>query len=90
MKKDYELKIKLRCITCGDNTFEYNEDKTWAKCIRCGREYPHGFDELVELNQSSINLKKDEIANEVTQDLKNELTKKLKNAFKGNKFIKFK
>lgn len=90
MKKNYEMKVKLRCNTCGDTTFEYNEDKTWAKCIKCGREYPHGYDELVELNQSSINSKKDEMTNEVLNDLKEVLTKRLKSVVKGNKNFKFK
>ena len=90
MKKKYELKIKLRCITCGDSSFEYNDDKSWCKCERCGREYPGGYKELVELNQASINMGKDELANEVKKDLKEEISKKFKDALKGNKYIKFK
>jgi ribosomal protein S27E len=56
MKKSYDKTINLKCITCGDSDFEFNDDKTWIKCNRCGREYQGGYDELVELNQEIINL----------------------------------
>ena len=38
MKENYDRSVKLRCITCG-SSFEPNEDRTYIKCIRCGREY---------------------------------------------------
>jgi len=90
MKKSYDKKIILRCVTCGDSNFEFNEEKTWAKCVRCGREYNNGHDELIELNQSSINSSINETKSEIIKDMKNDLSKMLKDAFKGNKNIKFK
>jgi ribosomal protein S27E len=48
MKDSYNKSIQLRCITCGDKDFEFNEEKTWVKCNRCGKEYLGGYDELVE------------------------------------------
>ena len=89
MKGKYNKSISLRCSTCGDTSFEFNENKTWLKCKRCGKEYHGGYDELVELNQLELNEQLSEMRKEVTQDLKKELSKKLKDAFKGNKNLKF-
>jgi ribosomal protein S27E len=90
MKDNYDKSIQLKCVTCGDSDFEFNEEKTWVKCNRCGREYLGGYDELVELNQENINRELDETKKEITKDLKNDITKMFKDAFKGNKNIKFK
>lgn len=91
MKDNYDRSIQLRCITCGDDSsFEHNEDKTYIKCIRCGREYFGGYNEVVELNQELVETELEDIEKEVTIDLKNDLNKVFKDAFRGNKYIKFK
>lgn len=90
MKDNYDKSIHLHCITCGDTDFQFNDDKTWIKCNRCGKEYPGGYDELVELNQETINQELEETKEEITKDLKDDLTQMFKDAFKGNKNIKFK
>lgn len=89
MKDKYKKSISLRCITCGDASLEFNEDESWVKCKRCGREYSGGYDELVTLNQSEISVQLNEMKEEVSKDLKKDMTKMLKDAFKGNKNIKF-
>lgn len=79
MKDDYNRLIKLRCITCGDDSsFEHNEDKTYIKCTRCGREYFGGYDELVELNQEQIDSEIQNIQEEVTKDLEDDIRKMFK------------
>ena len=90
MKKSYDKQIKLKCLTCGVTDFEFNDDKTWIKCNRCNREYPGGYDELVELNQQTINQQIEETKSEITEDIKSDLNEMLKKTFKGNKNIKFK
>lgn len=90
MKDSYDKSIQLRCITCGDTSFEFNEEKTWVKCNRCGKEYLGGYDELVELNQENISRELENTKEEIAKDLKNDLNKMMKDAFKGNKNIKFK
>jgi ribosomal protein S27E len=90
MKDSYNKSIQLRCITCGDVDFEFNDDKTWVKCNRCGKEYNGGYDELVELNQETINLELEKTKEEIGKDLHKEMTDVFKKAFKGNKNIKFK
>lgn len=86
MKEDYNRSIKLRCITCGDDSsFESNEDKTYIKCIRCSREYLGGYDEVVELNQELIDQELEDVKREVVADLKRDFNKSLKDVFKGNK-----
>ena len=89
MKDSYNKSIQLRCITCGDVDFEFNDDKTWVKCNRCGKEYNGGYDELVELNQETINQELEKTKEEIGQDLNKEMTDIFKKAFKGNKNIKF-
>lgn len=91
MKKSYDRSIQLRCVVCGSaDDFEYNEDKTYIKCKKCNKEYPGGYDELVELNQAHIQEELDDMKAEVEQDAAKYLRDSLKKAFKGNKFVKFK
>ena len=91
MKDNYDRTVQLRCITCGDDSsFEPNEDKTYIKCTRCGREYFGGYDELVELNQETINNELEDLKNKALVDLKADINKMFKDAFKGNKSIRLK
>ena len=91
MKKSYDKDVKLRCITCGDtDSFEFNDDKTWIKCTKCNREYPGGYDELVDLNQQTINQQIEKTKSEVIKDLEKDFTEMLKKTFKGNKNIEIK
>lgn len=85
MKDTYDKTIKLKCITCGDSNFEYNDERTWIKCNRCEREYNGGYDELVQLNQENINNELDETKKEIKEDLQKDLSKIFKNAFKNSK-----
>ena len=85
LKQTY--KTQLTCSVCGaDDCFEYNEDKTYIKCTKCGKEYFGGYDELVALNQDGINQLKETIAN----DMREEILSSFRNAFKGNKYIRIK
>lgn len=79
MEKDYNRNIELRCAVCGDgDSFESNEDKSYVKCTRCGREYFGGYDELVELNQEQIDSEIQNIQEEVSKDLEKEIKKMFK------------
>lgn len=78
---------KLRCATCGDTeSFEFNDDKSYIKCVKCNREYFGGYDELLSYNQETI----EEVKGQVEADAEAYIKKSLENAFKGNKFFKFK
>jgi len=90
MKDSYNKKIVLRCATCGDTDFDFNEDKTWIKCNRCEREYLGGYDELVELNQENIEIELKETKEEIKKDLEKDIQDMFKKAFRGKKNIKFK
>ena len=55
MRKSYNRSISLRCVVCGSTEhFEYNDDKTYVKCMLCNREYLGGEDELIEMNEAMI------------------------------------
>jgi len=86
MKNSYDKSVQLLCINCGDAIFEFNKDKTWIKCKRCGREYNGGYDELIELNQNENSQAIDDFKNEITKDIKDDI----RNALKGNKNFKLK
>ncbi|HEY5509426.1 MAG TPA: hypothetical protein VIK10_00195 [Prolixibacteraceae bacterium] len=59
---------KLQCINCGsDSQFEINDDKSFVKCISCGREYPGGETELVKLNVENLDHIKNKIAEDYTK-----------------------
>lgn len=90
MRNNYDKIIQLKCITCGDSNFEFNDDKSWIKCNRCNREYMDGYDELVSLNKSVIDSEINNLKNEASKDLQDDLQNILKKAVKGNKHIKFK
>lgn len=89
--KNYSRNIQLRCVVCGsDSDFESNEDKTYIKCTKCNREYPGGYDELVELNKEFIDEEIERTKDEIANDVHDELSAMLKKAFKGNKHFKIK
>lgn len=88
--KNYNKQVPLQCTTCGDTEFEFNDDKSYVKCKRCGREYLGGYDELVRLNKDKINSEVDKAKKEIRKDFENELVERLKKTFKGSKNIKFK
>lgn len=68
MKDNYSKSVPLKCITCGDTSLEYNEDKTIIVCNRCGREYLGGYDELVALNQPEIDRELQKLGKEALDD----------------------
>ncbi len=90
MKDNYNKSIHLKCINCGDTDFEFNDDKSWIKCNRCGKEYNGGYEELVVLNQENINQELEKTKEEVGKDLQKEISDMFKKAFKENRNIKFK
>lgn len=83
MKKQYSK--KLRCNTCGGEDFEFNENKSYVKCNKCGREYLGGYKELLQYNQDV----QDEVFEEMKKDAENIIIEKLKQTFKNNKNITF-
>lgn len=85
MEKNY--KGKLRCATCGsDSHFEFNDDKSYIKCTFCNREYLGGYDELLDLNQESI----EDVKSKIAKDAKEEIVNQIKNAFKDDKNFRIK
>lgn len=90
MKKNYNFSVTLRCPVCGSTDVDISDDKSFGKCNMCNKEFPDGYDELVELNQANIQEELDEMKAEVKEDAEKYLRESLKKAFKGNKFIKFK
>ena len=90
MKDNYKVNVSLKSITCGAADFEFNEDKSYVKCNTCNREYLGGYDELVVFNSAQINEAIENTKQQIGEELKTEITKSLKDAFRGNKFIKFK
>lgn len=85
LKQTY--KTQLRCSVCGaDDCFEYSDDRTYIRCMKCGKEYLGGYDELVELNQDAI----DSMKEQIKCDMKEEIMNSFREAFKGNKHIKIK
>lgn len=85
MKNDYNKSVTLRCITCGDTSLEYNEDKSFIVCERCGREYLGGYDELVALNQPEIDREVEKLGKEALEDGQVAFDKMIKRANRKNR-----
>ncbi len=90
MKKNYSFSVPLRCPICGSTDIEITEDKTFGKCNMCNKEFPGGYDELVELNQASIEAALEDKKTEIQEDFEKDLKNMFKKAFKGNKNIRIK
>ena len=91
LKDNYDFSAPLRCIVCGsDDCFEFNDDKSFVKCTKCGKEYPGGYDELVSCNEAFIGEAKEEVLDNIKEDLQKEVHQMFKDAIKGSKFIKIK
>lgn len=90
MKKDYNFNVTLRCPVCGGTDIDLSEDKSHGKCNMCNKEFPGGYDELVELNQANIDAAVEEKKAEIQKDFAKELNHRLKKAFRGSKYIKIK
>lgn len=90
MKKNYNFSVTLRCPICGSDDIDLSEDKSYGKCNMCGKEFPGGYDELVDLNQATINAAVEDKKAEIAKYVEKELHDRLKRAFKGSKNIKFK
>lgn len=90
MKNNYNISVKLVCPNCRQSDFEFNNDKTKGTCNSCHREFPRGYDEIVELNSDRIEEEKEKLAKEVINDLKKDLNKSLKQTFRNSKYIKIK
>ncbi len=50
----YFAYVSCKCPTCGGTSFDTNDDKSYAKCTNCGREFMNGYKELVSLNRKLI------------------------------------
>lgn len=90
MKKNYSFSVTLRCPVCGSTDIELSDDKSFGKCTMCNKEFSGGYDELVELNQATIDAAVEDKKAEIAKDLEKELHDSLKKAFKGSKYIKMK
>lgn len=90
MKKNYNFSVQLRCPICGSTDIDVTEDKTYGRCNRCNKEFPGGYDELVELNQGHIQDEINAKKVEIEKDLEKDVHDIFKKALKGNKFIRIK
>jgi len=88
----YSRTVNLVCPTCGSTEFSQVDENTpeteFITCASCGREITKA--ELMRENSENIDEHMKEMGEEAVDDLQQQLKKSLTNAFKGNKFIKFK
>ena len=90
MNKKYCGTIQLRCPIWGSIDINVNEDNSYGKCNMCNKEFPGGYDELVELNQATIDASVEDRKAEIAKDFEKELYDRHKNSFKGSKYINIK
>lgn len=80
MKNNYNFSVTLRCPVCGSTDIELSDDKSYGKCTMCNKEFPGGYDELVELNQATIDAAVEDKKAEITKDVEKELYDRLNSA----------
>lgn len=90
MKSKYEMSVPMICKSCNSKDIYLSEDKSFARCNQCQKEYSGGYDELVKANQPRIDAEMKKLKSEVVKDAQKEMEKMLKKAFSGNKFFKLK
>lgn len=90
MKRNYDFSVQLRCPICGSSDIDVTEDKTYGKCNMCNKEFPGGYNELVELNQANIQNEIEAKEAEIKKDVEKDIHDMFKKAFRGNKFFKIK
>jgi len=76
-KSDFgSVNLTCKCIDCFYDEFDYNENKSYVKCKKCGREYKGGYSELVQLNrefimENGIDRYEEELRNRIVKVLSN-------------------
>lgn len=76
LKNNYSTKISLRCMTCGATyAFEKDEKTGYIVCHKCNRSYFGGKEELIRLNEALIENEKEQLLDEVKNDVEKELRK---------------
>ena len=88
MKSKYEMSVPLVCKSCQSKDIYLSEDKRFARCNQCQKEYPGGYDELVSVNQPRIDAELKKLQAKVVKDAEKEMNDMLKKALSGSKFFK--
>ena len=85
----YSRTVTLRCPTCTGTEFASEAgESSVLRCDGCGLELSR--DDLERANAENLRANLDEVGEEAAAELQKQLHKSLADAFRGNKFIKFK
>ena len=78
----YNRSISLLCPTCGHDQFQYDDEDELipVTCQQC--EIEMSRDDLIEANAENIEINKNEVIGEVTNDIQ----KQFKDMFKGSRW----
>lgn len=88
---NFQRTLSLQCPGCGATDFENGESQDPAailECTSCHRTSTR--EHLIEDNAEFIEIQKQELVREATNELQKDLKRTLQDAFRGTKYIKFK
>ncbi|SEI39987.1 hypothetical protein SAMN05216327_101243 [Dyadobacter sp. SG02] len=89
MKNKYQMSVPLVCKSCQSEDIYLSEDKRFARCNQCQKEYPGGYDELVRANKLRIDAEMKKMQAKVVKDAEKKVDDMLKKAFGGGKNFRF-
>lgn len=90
MKKNYSFSVTLKCPVCGSTDIDLSDDKSYGKCNMCNKEFSGGYDELVQLNQATIDAAVEDRKADILKVFEKEFHDRLKSTLRRNKCIKIK
>lgn len=83
------MSVPLICKSYHSKDIFLNDDKRFAKCNQCQKEYSGGYDEMVKANQPRIDGEMKKMQAKVVKDAEKEMNDMLKKAFGSGKNSRF-
>jgi hypothetical protein len=77
MKQDYSQSVSMQCSTCGGSDFEFEDDNSPVRCVRCDRIYTR--EELTHENGARIDSEVEGMKAEIVADIRQDFSKIFKN-----------
>jgi alkyl hydroperoxide reductase subunit AhpC len=76
MKQDYSKSVSMQCSTCGETSFEFEDENTPVRCVSCDRVFTR--EELIRENGAQVDSEVEGMKSEIVADIRKDLKKMFK------------